>query len=77
MGLSIKVEGEDGCVLVLLSPESQADRGRVESFGHCSLLKPPIPGVQIQRMGASRVPSLTNALPVGRGKAGGWGHVES
>lgn len=70
MGLSIKVQGEDSCVLMLLSPESQANCGRVESLGHCSLLKPQIPGVQIQSLGASNVPSFMSTLPVGRGKAG-------
>lgn len=79
MGLSIKVQGEDSCVLVFPSPESQANHRRVESLGHCSLLKPPIPGAQMQRLGGSSVPSLASALPVGRGKAGGWrgGGIES
>lgn len=72
MGLSIKVQGEDSCVLVFLSPKSQGDYRRVESLGHGSLLKPPVPGVQMRRLGANSVPSLMSGLLVGRGKAGVW-----
>lgn len=64
------MQGEDSCVLMFLSPETQADHRRVEGLGQCFLLKPPTPWVQIPRLGASTVPSLVSAPPMGKGKVG-------
>lgn len=69
-GLSIKVQGEDSCVLMRLSSGSQAGHRRVESLGQCCLQKPPTPQVQILRLGAHTVPSLLSIHPGGRGKSG-------
>lgn len=66
-GLSIKVQGEDSCVLMCLSSGSQADHRRVEGLGQCCLQKSPTPQVQILRLGARTVPSLVSMHPVGRG----------